>query len=348
MTSGDFAAANGCGTSLAGHSTCSIAVTFAPRSVGAQTGTLVVTDVLRSQTITLTGTATAGAGITLLPNSLTFGQTGVGNATAPQNAVLTNNGGVSITLTSVTVGGDFGLTAASGICAPNATLAVGESCLLPVAFAPRVAGARTGTLTVTSNATTQTVSLAGTGVDFSLAATGPTSATIATGKNAVFPLLLTPAVTGNQPVTFTCSGVPASTRCTVVSTYSDLSATSTVTVTVLTGTTAALHGVPDWTGRDAERNAFRGVVCAVLLAPLAWFCPRKRRYSALAMLCLLLLAVPQGCGSGRKIPDSTGGGSTGTTGNGTVTPAGTYNLTVTANAAGLSRQVQLTLIVTAS
>ncbi|WP_419804848.1 choice-of-anchor D domain-containing protein [Terriglobus sp.] len=350
VTSGDFTAVNTCGPSLAAHSTCSINVTFTPKSVGSQTGTLVVSDVGRAQVVTLTGSAIAAAGVTLAPATLSFPQTGVGNATAPQIATLTNNGGVPLSLTGITMTGDFGMTAANGACTSTTTLAVGGSCLVPVAFVPKAGGPRTGTVTITSSASTQTLALSGTGIDFTLAASGATSVTVATGKSAVYPLLLTPATAGSQPVTFTCTGAPAHSKCTVVSTYTDLSATSTVSVTVLTGSSAAVQRAASDYAEMPHLHGFRTVAWALLLPLLVVPAAASRRRIPGLLLLLLLIGTTalQGCGSGRKIPeDGTGSGSGGGTASGTATPSGTYSVTVTATAAGLTRQVSLTLIVTA-
>ncbi|MFN2977394.1 beta strand repeat-containing protein [Terriglobus aquaticus] len=352
VTSGDFTAVNSCGTSLAAHSTCSIAVTFAPRSVGSQTGTLVVSDVQRNQVVTLTGSAIAGPGVSLAPGTLTFPQTGVGNATAPQIATITNNGGVPLTITGITIRGDFGLTAAAGACTSTTTVVVGGSCTLPVAFAPQAAGPRSGSITVTGSAGTQSIALSGTGINFTLTASGATSVTVATGKSAVYPLLLTPAAAGTQPVTFTCTGAPANSKCNVVSTYADLSATSTVSVTVVTGTTAAVRTVArngrrneSNQTRDARRTSALAFLLPVLLLP---FAASRRRIATLLLAVLAIGTVAlQGCGSGRHIPEGTDTTGSGGSTSGTPTPAGTYNLTVTATAAGLTRQVGLTLIVTA-
>jgi len=76
-------------------------------------------------------------------------------------------------------------------------------------------------------------------------------------------------------------------------------------------------------------------ILLALLVPLAlgW---RRRRAVVLVFAGLVLLG---GCGSGREIP-TTGVGSTSY-----PTPTGTYNLTVSATSAGLTRAVPLTLIV---
>ena len=353
VTSGEFTAVNSCGTSLAAHSTCSIRVSFAPKSVGSQIGTLVISDVQRAQVVTLTGTAVAAAGVTLAPGALSFPQTGVGNATAPQIATLTNNGGVPLTLNGIAVTGDFGMTATSGACSSGATLAVGASCLVPVAFAPTAGGPRTGSVTVATSANTLTLALSGAGVDFSLVPGGPTSVTVASGKSAVYPLLLTPVTAGTQPVTYTCTGAPANSKCTVVSTYADLSATSTVSVTVLTGTSATFLRAGNRVGPQPrwQQPRMLRVAAWCMLVPLL-LTPAVGRRRGLHILLLLLLlpcaSLLQGCGSGRKIPEDSSGAASGSgAASSTPTRAGTYTLTVTASAAGLSRQVPLTLIVTA-
>ena len=64
---------------------------------------------------------------------------------------------------------------------------------------------------------------------------------------------------------------------------------------------------------------------------------------AATLLSLLLIA---GCSANRLIPGSgTPPGGGGDTGGATPTPAGTYTLTVTATSAGLTRSIDLTVIV---
>jgi hypothetical protein len=60
----------------------------------------------------------------------------------------------------------------------------------------------------------------------------------------------------------------------------------------------------------------------------------------LAIVSLAALTCIAGCGSARVIPGGGGGG-----GSSSPTPAGTYNLTVSASAAGLTHSVNLTLVV---
>ena len=335
--SGDFIAANACGPTLAPHSACGITVTFSPKSTGALSGSLVVTDVQRVQTIALTGVAIAGPGVSLTPATLDFGNTGVGNASAAQTATLTNNGGSPLTISALTVQGDFGILAGSNTCPTTTPLPVGSACTVAIAFAPASSGARAGSLTLTSNAAPQVVHLNGTGVDFSLALNGPASQSVTNGMSAIFPLLMRPAVATAETVSYTCTGAPANSICNVVSQYPDLSAVSTVTVTLATGVSTATSFV-------LPQKAW---VLAGLLPWLALgFRTRRRGWPARLMLlwCAVTLGSVLGCGAGRQLPQL-GNASSGASGPAAVTPSGTYSLVVTATGAGLTRQVPLALTV---
>ena len=335
ILAGDFTAVNGCGPTLPAHSTCAITVAFAPKSIGTLTGTLQVIDVQHSQAVTLTGTAVAGAGVSLTPANLTFASTGVGVAGAAQTLTLTNNGGSPLTLSAVTVIGDFGILSGGGTCAVFATLPAGGSCTLSVAFLPSGAGLRTGSVVITSNAPMQTAQLTGTGIDFQFVTNGDTTVTVSSGGTATFPLLLRPLINTADPVTYTCTGAPANAKCTVTSQYSDLSATGTVSLTVLTGTTTAKR-IP----------LSAAMLLPMLLAPV-WALRRRRllaRFAALVAVCAGLAMV--GCGTARTIADSgsgtsSGGGST----TGPVTPTGNYTIIASATAAGVTHTVSLTLVV---
>ncbi|MDQ1679322.1 MAG: hypothetical protein QOI42_181, partial [Frankiaceae bacterium] len=116
------------------------------------------------------GTAT----LTASPTSLTFPSTTVGTSSATQTVTVSNTGTAAAAVSSVAVTGDFAQTNTCG-----SSVAAGGSCSVTVTFRPTVAGTRTGTLTVASNATNPslTVSLSGTGVSATtnLAAGKPTS-----------------------------------------------------------------------------------------------------------------------------------------------------------------------------
>jgi len=344
ITSGDFTVVNVCGNSLIGHSTCALTVAFVPKSIGARTGVLTVSDVNRSQTVALNGTGLAPPGVSLSPAAtITFATTGVGLTSAAQTVTLTNNGGVTLTIQSIALTGDFSIVSGSNTC--GSTLAVGASCTLQIAFVPTVSAVRTGTLTVVDNATSspQTLQLTGTGVDFTLVANGSTSATITAGNSAVYPLLLSSAVGVPGTVAFTCSPIPAHATCVVNPSLPSLGGTTTITVTIATSVAGASLRWPLIPG--AQHQPWLALLLPVGLLGWArrhtrrmgrgyW---RAQRLASLALLCCVFAIA--GCGSARMIPSSSSSPTT------TPTPSGTYNVTVSGTSAGVTHSVGLTLIV---
>jgi len=84
-----------------------------------------------------------------------------GTTSAPTGITLTNNSGVALTITGFSTTGNFAKT--TDTCAGS--LAAGASCTINVTFTPTAGGTRTGTLTITDNASNspQTVYLSGDG-----------------------------------------------------------------------------------------------------------------------------------------------------------------------------------------
>jgi Transmembrane protein 131-like N-terminal len=335
ITSGDFSAVNACGNSLNPHSSCSISVAFQPKSVGTITGVLSVSDQYRTQTIVLNGFGVAPPGVSLSPvSTITFAATGVGLPSAAQTVTLTNNGGVPLLVQSVLVAGDFVVVPGSDSC--GSTVAVSTACTLQVKFAPTVGGPRSGSLTVTDNAANspQVLSLTGTGVDFALNSNGTTSLTIANGQNAVYPLLLSSAANVPGTATFTCTGAPANSTCNVTPASVALGSATTVSVTVLTGVTS--------TAASARPRMHRtNIAWFATLFPLSLLTLRRSRRSYVVVVLLGCLIAGTGCGAGRAIPLGSGSNPTPIP----VTPAGTYTVVASASSGGLTRTVNLTLIV---
>ena len=329
ITSGDFTVVNSCGNSLSGHSACSLLVAFVPKNVGAGAGVLTVSDAYRSQTVVLSGTGVAPAGVSLSPvSTVTFAATGVGLSAAAQTVTLTNNGGMPLLIQSMGATGDFAVIAGSNTC--GSSLAVGASCTAQIVFAPGAAGTRAGSLAVVDSAgsSPQSLQLTGMGVDFALSANGSTTATISSGGQAVYPLLLTSAAGLPGNVAFACSGMPVHATCVVNPATPAMGGTTTISVTVATSVAgAALR----WPGQQQ-------MVWLAGLLPV-WLLGRKRlrRLGGVAILCCVAALV--GCGASRLIPMSSGGGAA------SPTPSGTYNLVVSGTSAGLTRSVGLTLIV---
>ncbi len=161
-------------TLTAGQS-ASFSVAFDPASAGAVTGSVTVTSNASNPTLTipLSGTGLAAGALGANPTSLSFGSVTVGNKQTLSETV-TNTGGSSVTISQVAVSGT-GFTL-SGITAP-VTLTAGQSATFSVAFTPASAGAATGDVTVTSNASnpTLTIPLSGTGVTPGVLGSNPTS-----------------------------------------------------------------------------------------------------------------------------------------------------------------------------
>src|SRR5438094_9424458 len=95
---------------------------------------------------------------------LSLSSQNVGTTSAAQTVTLTNSGGAALSISSIAVTGtnsaDFGQTNNCG-----SSLAASSSCTINVTFTPAASGTRSGTLTVTDNASgsPQTASLTGTG-----------------------------------------------------------------------------------------------------------------------------------------------------------------------------------------
>ncbi|MHB1023430.1 MAG: choice-of-anchor D domain-containing protein [Acidobacteriaceae bacterium] len=361
ITSGDFTATNSCGNSLVGHASCAISVNFVPKSLGAEVGTMTVTDEFRTQTVALRGTGLAPLGVSLAPASpVNFGSVGVGIASAAQTITLTNSTGVPLSLTSIAASGDFSVVAGAGTCPVGtaATVAANSACTVQVVLKPTAAGTRSGTLTVTDDSinSPQVMQLTGTGIDFQWQSNGQTSVSVASGSQAGYSLTLAPATGSAGQVAISCSGAPKNANCVLSASTANLAGNTTVTVTVATGVTASAKLVPVL---PRPRHEFPLQGWLALAFPLGLLVPKRglsqkmsarnrkvrlhRAQVPLLFLMTMVLLLVAGCGAGRAIPASgtSGSGSSGST----PTPSGTYILSVSATAAGLTRTQQLTLVV---
>jgi hypothetical protein len=149
-------------TLTAGQSV-TFSVTFTPPSPGSASGAITITSNASNPTLTiaLSGTGISPGILGSNPGSLSFGSLTVGSNQSFSETV-SNTGGSSVTISQVGISGTgFSL---SGIGAP-VTLAAGQSASFSVSFAPQSAGAVSGNVTITSNASnpTLTIPLSGTG-----------------------------------------------------------------------------------------------------------------------------------------------------------------------------------------
>jgi hypothetical protein len=236
--SGAFSQTNTCGSSLASNGTCTISVTFKPTTSGTLTGILTVTDNASpsTQTASLSGTGVAAPVVSLSPTSLTFSLRMVGTSSAAQTVTLKNTGKGSLTISSITVSGDFSQTNTCG-----SSVAAGASCTIKVTFKPTALGTRTGVLTCTDNAspTTQTVKLTGTG-EGPVVSLSPTSLTFAsqTVGTSSSPQRVTLKNTGNVALSITSIKISGEFSETSTCT-SSLAVNATCTVSVTFKPTAA-------------------------------------------------------------------------------------------------------------
>lgn len=182
--SGDFAQTNNCGSTLPAGASCTVSVTFTPTAAGTRSGTLSIADDATGspQQVALSGTgvsATTAATLaaTVSAASLTFGNQLLNSTSAAESVTLTNTGNVSLSLTGVTVSGNFAQTNNCG-----STLSAGASCTANVTFTPTAAGSRTGTLSFADGApqSPQVVQLYGTGVTAGTLVESPTSVSFGT------------------------------------------------------------------------------------------------------------------------------------------------------------------------
>jgi centrosomal CEP192-like protein len=130
---------------------------------------------------------------------LIFGAQVVGTTSKSKTVIVTNTGTSTLDIDSIVSSTYFNIS--SKTC--GSTLAVRKSCKVFVTFTPTVAGALTGTLTFTDNATNspQTVQLTGTGeLDVTLT---PASATYAKRKVGTTSPPKNFTLANNQTVTLT-------------------------------------------------------------------------------------------------------------------------------------------------
>jgi hypothetical protein len=205
VESGDFQiTSNGC-ASLRPATSCTINVLFNPTTAGSRTGAITMTDTATGSphTVNLSGTGVTDVmTATITPGNLAFGSQPLGLASSSQNVVLTNTGDVPINPVISITGTNSGDFPPPPPCGP---VAPARFCTISVTFTPTATGARSATLTVTDEAGTQSVSLAGTGIaaTFSIAFV-PSSMTFqAQAKNVPSPPQNLQVVsTGDEPITF--------------------------------------------------------------------------------------------------------------------------------------------------
>jgi Abnormal spindle-like microcephaly-assoc'd, ASPM-SPD-2-Hydin/Beta-propeller repeat/Lactonase, 7-bladed beta-propeller len=272
-------------------------------------------------------------------SSVNFGNIAQGASSSAQAITLTNTGTAVLSISAIAASGDFSQT---NTCA--GTLAVNATCQVSIVFTPTAIGQRTGTLTVSDNATgsPQTVTLSGTGVQpltLGVGTGGSTTATVASGQTATYNLSLSGSAGFSGTVALTCSGAPQNATCSIVPSTVTLpgggSANFAVTVST-SAQTAYLEARSDTI--VAGLGLFSLFTAPIFLLIRKRLPTRKWTSSQIQMLwvsaLLITLAACSGGSKGSSQPVSP-----------EVTPPGTYALTVTAAAGNTTVSQKLTLVV---
>ena len=151
--SGEFQQSGSSPTQIPAHSTGAVSVVFAPTQLGTLSGTLSITDTLKTQTVPLSGTGVAPGAFSVNPSSFTFTNQQPGVASAPQALTITNNGGAPV----ANVGFQITGAASSSYSVPTTTCGAllnnGSSCTAQIVFTPGATGAIAATLVVSSSTT---------------------------------------------------------------------------------------------------------------------------------------------------------------------------------------------------
>jgi len=156
-------------TATAACAQCWLGVQYLAQSAGAANGTLTLTTVATGNAyrLTLTATALPVTGLLLTPMAQDFGTVAVNSASGALTFTLTDAlvSAAAATVQSVTASGDFTVvTNGSGGASCSGTVAATASCFVQVAFSPTATGARTGILTIMTDAGTVTATLTGWGI----------------------------------------------------------------------------------------------------------------------------------------------------------------------------------------
>ncbi len=202
----DYTQTNTCGSSLAAHGSCTISVTLTPSILGADNGTLSVSDSASNspQTSAMTGTGVVPA--TLTPTSENFGNVPQATPSATKTVTLHNFATVPLSISSITTGNaDFTKT---DTC--DGSVPAKSTCTITLTFTPSNIGVETGTLSVADSAVNspQTTSLTGTGI--AQATVSPTSLTFAAQKVGTTSTAKNVTLTNNLTTSLTFSGVTIS------------------------------------------------------------------------------------------------------------------------------------------
>jgi sugar lactone lactonase YvrE len=255
----------------------------------------------------------------LMSQTITFGAlSNIALGSAPFTLSATASSGLPVsfasTTTSVcTVSGTTATLVAVDTCTIQATQAgnVNYSAATPVSQSFQVEAA---TFTVSSN---------------------PPSASVTQGQSAVFTVTVTPQGSYTSPIGFSCSGLPAVAACSFSpATVTPDANPATTTLTITTAAQSALLASAPGGHRSGPLNATWLVLPGMLVGIVAIAAPNRRRLLSCCLLFLLAsgCVLQSACGTTSKTSNS-------------LTPPGSYTITVTGAAGSTHQTVVVTLTV---
>ena len=362
-------ASNCSNSAIAPNTTCTISLTFAPAAPGHRTETISLSDDAPDspQVINISGDATPAPvpAVTISPNPANFPTITQGTTSGnPISITVTNSGGATLHISTVTVAGNNSSEFSNSMAAcSTAVIAPNGSCSVSVTFAPLTVGPHSETISLADDAPgpPQMIQVNGNAIPAVVvgpAPSGSTSASVNAGATAQYQLLLTPGTGFTGSVTFTCTGVPLGAVCQAPSLM--VSGNNAMPFMISVTTSGPAHallfprsptGIP--TGKlpaPLFLLLFATLFC-LLIVPLVRATPQRRllqRRSAFASASLLFLALfaASGCGGGTGYQSAAV-----TPPPPVITPQGSSTLTVTpsaTNSAGKPLQlspIQLSLTV---
>ncbi|MGA3263930.1 MAG: choice-of-anchor D domain-containing protein [Terracidiphilus sp.] len=330
--------ANTCTGNLAAGTNCTVGVIYTPTGSTAA-GLLTVSSATfaTQATVVLNGTAGGPGSIQVKPSPISFGTVGVNTISSPITVTVTNPW-TATTMEGLAITPSAGFQLANGARTCAASLGPGASCTVGVVFAPASVGAQNGALAITSSTASASgsVALSGNGFDFSVVVSGSNTDTVAAGQIAYYTMAITP-LSGSPGGTFSfaCGTLPANALCIFDPTGENVSAGATgyETVEISTGQSSSSSLAP-----GPARGGVLLLACGLALLPLTLPLTWRRRRKALFMAALLaiLAGSVSSCTSSGGGTGGGGGGGSGGSGNSSLTPVGTYAISVSVTSNGVT------------
>ncbi|HEV2133117.1 MAG TPA: choice-of-anchor tandem repeat GloVer-containing protein [Terracidiphilus sp.] len=283
--------------------------------------------------VTLTVNPAAPA-LTISPTSLTFAAQDTGSTSPSQTLTLTNSGTAALSIASIAASGDFAETNTCGT-----SLAASANCTVSVTFSPTTGGTRTGTLTITDNASgsPQTIALSGSGSAVSVSSSTTSLSISSQGGSATATIQLSAAGGFSGTVNLACavayqgSGTATDApACTINPAQQQVSGTGADSSTLTVNTTASGSA----TLENHPFLPFGGGALAALLIFTGMPRKRLRNLGLLVILAIVVIGGAVGCG-----------GSSSTTGSNPGTTTGSYKVTVIATSGTVSASMTIPLTV---